>query len=87
MSFLDGLKTIWSDPNIRRTAITSTVIAVGAATAGTYIATRGVTKKWRKENEEYLDEVNRTKWIDGKPYILDENGNYDPKKYKNKKQK
>ena len=87
MSFLEGLKTIWNNPEIRRTAITSTVIAVGAATAGTYIATRGVTKKWRKENEEYLDEVNRTKWIDGKPYILDENGNYVPKKYKNKKQK
>ena len=33
MSFLDGLKTIWSDPNIRRTAITSTVIAVGAILA------------------------------------------------------
>lgn len=52
MSFLDGLKTIWNDPNIRRTAITSTVIAVGAATAGTYIATRAATKKQRKQNEE-----------------------------------
>lgn len=79
MSFLDGLKTIWSDPNIRRTAITSTVIAVGAATAGTYIATRAATKKQRKQNEEYLDEVSRTEWINGKPYILDENGNYVPK--------
>ncbi len=79
MSFLDGLKTIWSDPNIRRTAITSTVIAVGAATAGTYIATRAATKKQRRKNEEYLDEVNRTEWINGKPYILDENGNYVPK--------
>ena len=79
MSFLDGLKTIWSDPNIRRTAITSTVIAVGAATAGTYIATRAATKKQRKQNEEYLDEVSRTEWISGKPYILDENGNYVPK--------
>ena len=79
MSFLDGLKIIWSDPNIRRTAITSTVIAVGAATAGTYIATRAATKKQRRKNEEYLDEVNRTEWINGKPYILDENGNYVPK--------
>ena len=79
MSFLDGLKTIWSDPNIRRTAITSTVIAVGAATAGTHIATRAATKKQRRQNEEYLDEVNRTEWINGKPYILDENGNYVPK--------
>ena len=79
MSFLDGLKTIWSDPNIRRTAITSTVIAVGAATAGTYIATRAATKKQRKQNEKYLDEANRTEWINGKPYILDENGNYVPK--------
>lgn len=79
MSFLDGLKTIWSDPNIRRTAITGTVIAVGAATAGTYIATRAATKKQRRQNEEYLDEVNRTEWINGKPYILDENGNYVPK--------
>lgn len=79
MSFLDGLKTIWSDPNIRRTAITSTVIAVGAATAGTYIATRAATKKQRKQNEEYLNEVSRTEWINGKPYILDENGNYVPK--------
>lgn len=79
MSFLNGLKTIWSDPNIRRTAITSTVIAVGAATAGTYIATRAATKKQRKQNEEYLNEVSRTEWINGKPYILDENGNYVPK--------
>lgn len=79
MRFLDGLKTIWSDPNIRRTAITSTVIAVGAATAGTYIATRAATKKQRKQNEEYLNEVSRTEWINGKPYILDENGNYVPK--------
>jgi hypothetical protein len=79
MSFLDGLKTIWNDPEIRRTAITSTVIAVGAATAGTYIATRAATKKQRRQNEEYLDEVNRTEWINGKPYVLDENGNYVPK--------
>ena len=79
MSFLEGLKTIWNNPEIRRTAITSTVIAVGAATAGTYIATRAATKKQRKQNEEYLDEVNRTEWINGKPYILDENGNYVPK--------
>ena len=28
MNFLDGLKTIWSDPEIRKTAIKSTVAAV-----------------------------------------------------------
>lgn len=85
MSFLDGLKTIWSNPEIRNTAIKSTVIAMGVAAGATYAGTKIATRKWRKESEEYQREQARTKWIDGRPYILDEeSGNYIPKQYKKK---
>ena len=67
MSFLDGLKTIWSNPDIRRTAIGCTVAAVGVTGVATYAATRKATKKWRHESEEYLNEPG-TVTIDGELY-------------------
>lgn len=46
MSFLKGLKIVWLDPDICKTA------------------TRKATKKWRRENEEYLNEPG-TVTVDG----------------------
>lgn len=67
MSFLDGLKTIWSNPEIRNTAIKSTVAAVAATGVATYAATRVATRKWRKESEAYRAEP-KTTMIDGELY-------------------
>ena len=67
MSFLDGLRTIWSDPDIRRTAIGCTVAAAGVAGVASYAVTRRSTKKWRQENEEYLNEPG-TVTVDGELY-------------------
>ena len=67
MNFLDGLKTIWSDPEIRKTAIKSTVAAVAATGVATYAVTRVATRKWRKESEAYLAEP-KTTMVDGDLY-------------------
>lgn len=67
MSFLDGLKTIWSNPEIRNTAIKSTVAAVAATGVATYAVTRVATRKWRKESEAYLAEP-KTTMVDGELY-------------------
>ena len=67
MSFLDGLKTIWSNPEIRKTAIKSTVAAVAATGVATYAVTRAATRKQRKANEAYLAEP-KTTMVDGELY-------------------
>ena len=67
MNFLDGLKTIWSDPEIRKTAIKSTVAAVAATGVATYAVTRAATRKQRKANEAYLAEP-KTTMVDGELY-------------------
>lgn len=67
MNILDGLKTIWSDPEIRKTAIKSTVAAVAATGVATYAVTRVATRKWRKESEAYLAEP-KTTMVDGELY-------------------
>ena len=67
MNFLEGLKTIWSDPEIRKTAIKSTVAAVAATGVATYAVTRVATRKWRKESEAYLAEP-KTTMVDGELY-------------------
>ena len=67
MNFLDGLKTIWSDPEIRKTAIKSTVAAVAATGVATYAVTRVATRTWRKESEAYLAEP-KTTMVDGELY-------------------
>ena len=64
MNFWDGLKTIWSDPEIRKTAIKSTVVAVAATGVATYAVTRAATRKQRKANEAYLAEP-KTTMVDG----------------------
>ena len=68
MNILDGLKTIWSDPEIRKTAIKSTVAAVAATGVATYAVTRVATRKWRKESEAYLAEP-KTTMVDGELYM------------------
>ena len=67
MNFLEGLKIIWSDPEIRKTAIKSTVAAVAATGVATYAVTRVATRKWRKESEAYLAEP-KTTMVDGELY-------------------
>ena len=67
MNFFDGLKTIWSDPEIRKTAIKSTVAAVAATGVATYAVTRAATRKQRKANEAYLAEP-KTTMVDGELY-------------------
>ena len=57
MNFLEGLKTIWSVPEILKTAIKSTVATV----------TRAATRKQRKANEAYLAEP-KTTMVDGELY-------------------
>ena len=66
MNFLDGLKTIWSDPEIRKTAIKG-VAAVAATGVATYAVTRVATRKQRKANEAYLAEP-KTAMVDGELY-------------------
>ena len=48
MNFLEGLKIIWSNPEIRKTAIKSTVAAVATTGVATYAVTRAATRKQRK---------------------------------------
>ena len=67
MNLLEGLKIIWSDPEIRKTAIKSTVAAVAATGVATYAVTRVATRKWRKESEAYLAEP-KTTMVDGELY-------------------
>lgn len=67
MDLLEGLKIIWSDPEIRKTAIKSTVAAVAATGVATYAVTRVATRKWRKESEAYLAEP-KTTMVDGELY-------------------
>lgn len=67
MNILDGLKTIWSDPEIRKTAIKSTVAAVAATGVATYAVTRAATRKQREANEAYLAEP-KTTMVDGELY-------------------
>ena len=67
MGFIDGLKTIWNDPEIRKTAIKSTVAAVAATGVATYAVTRVATRKQRKANEAYLAEP-KTTMVDGELY-------------------
>ena len=67
MNFFDGLNTIWSNPEIRKTAIKSTVAAVAATGVATYAVTRAATRKQRKANEAYLAEP-KTTMVDGELY-------------------
>ena len=56
MSFMDGLKAIWSDPEIRKKAIGYTAVAVLGTSAVAYGVTKATTKKSRRREEEYLNE-------------------------------
>ena len=67
MNFFDGLKTICSNPEIRKAAIGYSAAAVAATTVATYATTRVATRKQRKENEAYLAEP-KTTMVDGELY-------------------
>ena len=56
MSFFDGLKEIWKDPEIRRAAIGYTTAAVIGTAGVTYAATKMATKKSRKREREFMNQ-------------------------------
>lgn len=66
MNLWEGLKIIWSNPEMRKTAIKG-VAAVAASGVATYAVTRVATRKWRKESEAYLAEP-KTTMVDGELY-------------------
>lgn len=73
MGFLDGLKTLWSNPEVRDKAIAYTVGATAVACAATYAVARAVSRKDR----EYLNE-DRVVTIDGELYRELPNGELRP---------
>ena len=87
MNFLDGLKTIWSDPEIRKTAIKSTVAAVAASGVAGYAVGRALSGKNKHYEGEFpagteltiLDGNVYHKYPDGRliPYLLKDDEDYD----------
>ena len=77
MSFLGSLKTVWSDPQMRKATIGNLAIATVASGAVGYAVTRCVTKKWRKECEAYLAEPEITT-VDGELYRRFPDGHLQP---------
>lgn len=73
MGFLDGLKTLWSNPEVRDKAIACTMGATAVACAATYAVARAVSRKDR----EYLNE-GRVVTIDGELYRELPNGELRP---------
>lgn len=69
MGFLNGLKVLWSDPELRNKAIAYTL----GATAVTYAATKVISRKDR----EYLRQ-GRVVTIDGELYWEEPNGEIRP---------
>ena len=55
MNLLEGLKIIWSDPEIRKTAIKSTVAAVAATGVAGYTIGRALSGKNRHYEGEFPD--------------------------------
>ena len=77
MNLLDGLKLIWSNPEIRKATIGNIAIATVATGAAGYAVTRCTTKKWRKECEAYLAEPEVTT-VDGELYRKFPDGHLQP---------
>lgn len=73
MGFLDGLKTLWSNPEVRDKAIACTMGATAVACTATYAVARAVSRKDR----EYLNE-DRVVTIDGELYREFPNGELRP---------
>ena len=73
MGFLDGLKTLWSDPEVRIKAIAYTLGATAVTCAATYAATKAISRKDR----EYLRQ-GRVVTIDGELYQELPNGDLRP---------
>ena len=73
MGILDGLKALWSDPEVRNKAIAYTLGATAVTCAATYAATKVISRKDR----EYLRQ-GRVVTIDGELYQELPNGDLRP---------
>ena len=73
MGFLNGLKVLWSDPELRNKAIAYTLGATAVTCAATYAATKAISRKDR----EYLRQ-GRVVTIDGELYQELPNGDLRP---------
>ena len=73
MGFLNGLKVLWSDPELRNKTIAYTLGATAVTCAATYAATKAISRKDR----EYLRQ-GRVVTIDGELYQELPNGDLRP---------
>ena len=73
MGFLNGLKVLWSDPELRNKAIAYTLGATAVTCAASYAVTKAITRKDR----EYLRQ-GRVVTIEGELYWEDPNGEIRP---------
>ena len=87
MNLLEGLKIIWSDPEIRKTAIKGTVAAVAASGVAGYAVGRTLSGKNKHYEGEFPADTELTildgnvyhKYPDGRliPYLLKDDEDYE----------
>ena len=73
MGFLNGLKVLWSDPELRNKAIAYTLGATAVTCAASYAVTKAITRKEREGQEQ-----GRVVTIDGELYQELPNGDLRP---------
>ena len=73
MGFLNGLKVLWSDPELRNKTIAYTLGATAVTCAATYAVTKAITRKEREGQEQ-----GRVVTIDGELYQELPNGDLRP---------
>ena len=73
MGFLNGLKVLWSDPELRNKAISYTLGATAVTYAASYAVTKAVTRRGRGHDDE-----GRIITIDGELYRELPNGELRP---------
>lgn len=73
MGFLNGLKVLWSDPELRNKAIAYTLGATAVTYAVSYAATKAITRREREDQEQ-----GRVITIDGEHYQELPNGDLRP---------
>ena len=73
MGFLNGLKVLWSDPELRNKAIAYTLGATAVTCAASYAVTKAITRREREGQEQ-----GRVITIDGELYQELPNGDLRP---------
>ena len=73
MGFLNGLKVLWSDPELRNKAIAYTLGATAVTYAASYAVTKAITRREREGQEQ-----GRVITIDGELYQELPNGDLRP---------